>query len=136
MDSTNSNIDLPLLIASYSHTSSKKQRRTQHEEFKNEEALFTESKKEVYICTHKCQTHLINVNSYAKAKFTKNFIGGLKKINKASRDEHSVKSKKAKRKFIKSFGTHFMRRAKMGATYRTCWQHGAQPAIFASRGSR
>lgn len=77
--------------------------------------FFRETDGEIIQTKVKCITQEVSISSISGAVFTTSFLSALNLLYRTINDPYSSKGYKIYRKFIKSFGTHFLRKTKMGA---------------------
>ena len=77
--------------------------------------LFLEEKGEVVIATANCFTFDLAIGSFARPKFSANFISALKRLDDALylSEEKQIETYKT---FLQEFGTHYVRKAQFGAS--------------------
>ena len=89
---------------------------------KETEYLFTRKEGMVSIARGMCIQYQVSLSSFKLPLFTDPFISSLGKLYDV-RNESEAKKKKMFKRFIRDFGTHFMKRADLGASF-------AQKSIF------
>ena len=75
--------------------------------------VFKQHQGEVIMAKARCITNIVSISNYVRPVFTSNFIGGLVRLNKTQSDNDKLKQEYIK--FVKEFGTHYMKQTSMGA---------------------
>lgn len=82
---------------------------------KNIEIFFLETRGEIIELNTECITYSVSVSSFIKPVFTRAFQEGLSKLHTAAEDPDSDASNKTFAKFVREFGTHYMKNTKLGS---------------------
>ena len=75
--------------------------------------VFKQYNGEVVIAKGRCITNIVSISNYVRPVFTDNFISGLVRLNKTLSNTEQLKQEYIK--FIREFGTHYMKQTSMGS---------------------
>jgi len=63
-----------------------------------------------------CFTHDVSIGKFSRSRFTCDFVNALVTMSNLGRDGRDDEALELYKEFVKSFGTHFMRKAEYGAS--------------------
>jgi hypothetical protein len=88
---------------------------TRRGEFDNKLGFLRNMSGEIVVAKAECSTHEVSIAMFSRPRFSSGFITALFMIN-ASLSENTQKQIDIYTQFVREYGTHFIRRAKLGAS--------------------